>query len=36
LPISRVLPAEYARVAAKLRSVDPLEQGEIRIAVPGK
>jgi tetratricopeptide (TPR) repeat protein len=36
LPISRVLPADYARVAAKLRSVDPLEQGEIRIAVPGK
>jgi tetratricopeptide (TPR) repeat protein len=36
LPISRVLPADYVRVAAKLRAVDPLEQSEIRIAVPGK
>ena len=36
LPIMRVLPGEYQDVAAKLRAVDPVEQGEIRIAVPGK
>ena len=34
LPIMRVAPADYERVAAKLRAVDPIEQGEIRIAVP--
>jgi hypothetical protein len=36
LPLMRVAPAEYQRVAALLRSVDPLEQGEIRIAVPAE
>jgi len=36
VPIMRVLPDDYQSFAAKLRSVDPLEQGEIRIAVPGK
>ena len=36
MPISRVLPIDYQAVAAKLRAVDPVEQGEIRIAVPGK
>lgn len=36
VPIMRVLPGDYQKFAAKLRSVDPLEQGEIRIAVPGK
>jgi hypothetical protein len=36
LPLMRVLPSEYQGVAAKLRSVDPIEQGEIRISVPMK
>lgn len=36
LPIMRVLPSDYQNVAAKLRAVDPVEQGEIRIAVPVK
>ena len=36
LPIMRVLPVDYQNVATKLRAVDPVEQGEIRIAVPGK
>jgi tetratricopeptide (TPR) repeat protein len=36
LPIMRVLPSDYPDVAVKLRAVDPVEQGEIRIAVPGK
>jgi hypothetical protein len=36
LPIMRVLPGEYQDVAAKLRAVDPVEQGEIKIVVPGK
>ena len=36
LPIMRVLPGDYQNVAAKLRAVDPVEQGEIRIAVPSK
>ena len=36
LPITRVLPSDYQGVAAKLRAVDPVEQGEIRIAVPVK
>ena len=36
MPIARVLPIDYQTVAAKLRAVDPVEQGEIRIAVPGK
>ena len=36
LPILRVLPSEYQDVAAKLRAVDPVEQGEIKISVPGK
>jgi len=36
LPILRVLPGEYQDVAAKLRAVDPIEQGEIKIVVPGK
>jgi cellulose synthase operon protein C len=36
LPIARVLPDDYQGVAAKLRAVDPIEQGEIRIAVPVK
>ena len=36
LPIMRVLPSDYQNVAAKLRAVDPVEQGEIKIAVPGK
>lgn len=36
LPIMRVLPGDYQNVAAKLRAVDPVEQGEIRIAVPVK
>ncbi len=36
LPIARVLPGDYQGVAAKLRTVDPVEQGEIRIAVPAK
>jgi hypothetical protein len=34
LPLMRVAPADYQRVAAQLRAVDSLEQGEIRIAVP--
>jgi hypothetical protein len=36
LPIMRVLPGNYQDVAARLRAVDPVEQGEIRIAVPAK
>ena len=36
LPIMRVAAADYQRVAAKLRAVDPIEQAEIRIAVPAK
>jgi tetratricopeptide (TPR) repeat protein len=36
LPIMRVLPSDYQKVAAKLRAVDPVEQGEIKIAVPVK
>jgi len=36
LPIMRVLPSDYQSVATKLRAVDPVEQGEIRIALPGK
>ena len=36
LPIMRVSPSDYPEVAAKLRSIDPIEQGEIRIAVPEK
>jgi len=36
LPIMRVPPIEYPGMAAKLRSVDPVEQGEIRISVPVK
>jgi hypothetical protein len=36
LPIMRVLPGDYQDFAAKLRAVDPIEQAEIRIAVPGK
>jgi hypothetical protein len=36
LPIMRVLPGDYQDVAARLRAVDPVEQGEIRIAVPVK
>ena len=36
LPIMRVLPGDYQNVATKLRAVDPVEQGEIRIAVPAK
>ncbi len=36
LPLTRVLPSDYQGVAAKLRAVDPVEQGEIRIAVPVK
>jgi tetratricopeptide (TPR) repeat protein len=36
LPIMRVVPGDYLDIAAKLRAVDPVEQGEIKIAVPGK
>lgn len=36
LPIMRVAPADYQSMAAKLRSVDPVEQAEIRISVPVK
>jgi len=36
LPLMRVAPADYQRVAAQLRAVDSLEQGEIRIAVPAE
>jgi hypothetical protein len=36
LPIMRVMPGDYQNLAAKLRAVDPVEQGEIRIAVPAK
>ena len=36
LPLMRVPPSEYQGMAAKLRSVDPIEQGEIRISVPVK
>jgi hypothetical protein len=36
LPIMRVSPGDYQAFAAKLRAVDPIEQGEIRIAVPEK
>jgi len=36
LPIMRVLPGDYQDVATRLRAVDPVEQGEIRIAVPAK
>jgi tetratricopeptide (TPR) repeat protein len=36
LPLMRVLPRDYQSVAAKLRTVDPIEQGEIRFSVPGK
>jgi hypothetical protein len=35
LPLTRVLPAEYAGVAADLRRVDGLEQQEIRIRLHG-
>jgi hypothetical protein len=34
LPLVRVAPADYPTVAAQLRRVDPLEQSEIRLAVP--
>jgi hypothetical protein len=34
LPILRVLPADYEAVASQLRRVDPLEQAEIRFAIP--
>lgn len=34
LPLMRVQPADYQRVAAQLRAVDPLEQAEIRIQLP--
>jgi tetratricopeptide (TPR) repeat protein len=34
LPLLRVSPGDYPRVAALLRRVDPLEQGEIRITLP--
>jgi cellulose synthase operon protein C len=36
IPIMRVLPADYEGFAAMLRTVDPIEQGEIRIAVPAE
>jgi tetratricopeptide (TPR) repeat protein len=36
LPIMRVTPGDYQNLATKLRAVDPVEQGEIRIAVPAK
>ena len=36
LPIMRVSPGDYQDFATKLRAVDPIEQAEIRIAVPGK
>ena len=35
LPLSRVLPADYDQMAGNLRQVDPLEQGEIRVELPG-
>lgn len=35
LPLMRIDPGSYAGVAAKLRAVDPIEQGEVRIAVAG-
>jgi hypothetical protein len=34
LPLLRVAPAEYVELAGKLRRVDPLEQAEIRVALP--
>jgi hypothetical protein len=34
LPLVRVQPSDYPAVAAQLRRVDPLEQSEIRVAVP--
>jgi hypothetical protein len=34
LPLVRVAPADYPALAAQLRRVDPLEQSEIRLAVP--
>jgi len=34
LPFSRILPADYDEMAANLRQVDPLEQGEIRVELP--
>jgi tetratricopeptide (TPR) repeat protein len=34
LPLMRVEPSEYADIAAKLRAVDPVEQGEVRIGLP--
>jgi tetratricopeptide (TPR) repeat protein len=36
LPLMRVAPADYQNVAAQLRAVDPMEQAEIRIAVPAE
>ena len=36
LPLMRVAPADYQRVAALLRAVDPMEQAEIRIAAPAE
>jgi hypothetical protein len=36
LPLSRVEPAEYPAVARELRRIDPIEQGEIRIGLPGQ
>jgi tetratricopeptide (TPR) repeat protein len=36
LPLSRVSPADYADVAAKLRQVDPLESAEVRLSVPAR
>ncbi len=35
LPLVRVQPADYPAVAGELRRVDPLEQSEIRIRLPG-
>jgi tetratricopeptide (TPR) repeat protein len=36
LPLARVEPKEYPEVAGKLRRVDPLENAEIRVQLPGK
>ena len=36
LPLMRVEPADYPDVAAKLRAVDPVEQGEVQIALQAK
>jgi hypothetical protein len=36
LPLMRIEPSSYPEVAAQLRAVDPVEQGEVRISLDEK